>query len=254
MASNASVSSTSNGRMYYLSDQVHFCFLNENVVFLDLKNDEYYCINGTAAAAFRRLSAPSNSARWDKHLQSNDQASDFNLELEELSDVIATGLLTSDVEQGRAITPTISPTPTSVLLDPYEAPPSRAQLSTLPAFMTACTSAAIKLRWSSIESTVRSVRERKNKYKSSNFNINADKSRSLVNNYLKFRMLFPNDYLCLFDSLSLVEFLSYYDIFPNWVFGVQLDPWQAHCWVQCGDIVFNDSLERVLDFKPIMSV
>ena len=35
------------------------------------------------------------------------------------------------------------------------------------------------------------------------------------------------------------------------VFGVTM-PFAAHCWVQQGDVVLNDALDRVLRFRPIM--
>lgn len=37
------------------------------------------------------------------------------------------------------------------------------------------------------------------------------------------------------------------------VMGVKLDPFAAHCWVQIGDQVANDSLERVRNFTPILA-
>jgi Transglutaminase-like superfamily len=38
------------------------------------------------------------------------------------------------------------------------------------------------------------------------------------------------------------------------VFGVNADPFEAHCWVQAGSVVLNDTLGRVSSFTPIMSV
>lgn len=40
---------------------------------------------------------------------------------------------------------------------------------------------------------------------------------------------------------------------PNLVLGVKLDPFAAHCWVQTGSRVDNDSLERVRHFTPILA-
>ena len=59
--------------------------------------------------------------------------------------------------------------------------------------------------------------------------------------------------LCLFDSLCLLEFLACYALFPKWVFGVNAEPFQAHCWVQEGTAVLNDTVERVSAYTPIMS-
>jgi hypothetical protein len=57
---------------------------------------------------------------------------------------------------------------------------------------------------------------------------------------------------CLFDSLALHNFLSGYGVPVRWVFGVKRHPFLAHCWVQFGDVVCNDTLEHVWLFHPIM--
>jgi hypothetical protein len=66
--------------------------------------------------------------------------------------------------------------------------------------------------------------------------------------------LFSSKDECLYDSLALLEFLARYRIYPDWVFGVQTRPFAAHCWVQQGDIVFNDTVEHVTGYSPIMIV
>lgn len=73
----------------------------------------------------------------------------------------------------------------------------------------------------------------------------------------KFQYLRPyyiRKYLCLYDSLALLEFLAHYRIFPQWVFGVTGQPFNAHCWIQESDCVLNDTLEHVRGFTPIMAV
>ena len=59
---------------------------------------------------------------------------------------------------------------------------------------------------------------------------------------------------CLHDSLALLEFLARHGIFPDWVFGVRARPFVAHCWVQYEDMVFNDTVEHVTGYIPIMVV
>jgi hypothetical protein len=39
---------------------------------------------------------------------------------------------------------------------------------------------------------------------------------------------------CLRNSLTLLEFLAKYDVYPRCVFGVKRDPFAAHAWVQQG--------------------
>lgn len=81
-----------------------------------------------------------------------------------------------------------------------------------------------------------------------------DAAATLVRQFNTLRPWFPRNYLCLFDSLALLELLARYHLFPSWVFGVHAEPFEAHCWVQQHDVVLNDTLARVERFAPIMAV
>lgn len=59
---------------------------------------------------------------------------------------------------------------------------------------------------------------------------------------------------CLFECLALSEFLAFKGILANWVFAIQFEPFAAHCWLQLGSMVLNDSVESVTQFNPIMIV
>jgi hypothetical protein len=67
-------------------------------------------------------------------------------------------------------------------------------------------------------------------------------------------LLFGAQDACLYDSLALLRFLSYYGVFPTCVIGVQTGPFGAHCWVQYQAVVFNDAPEYVRRFTPILAV
>jgi hypothetical protein len=59
---------------------------------------------------------------------------------------------------------------------------------------------------------------------------------------------------CLRDSLTFIEFLALYGMYPTWVFGVTMEPFAAHSWVQQGPMVLNDYIPRVTPFTPIMAI
>lgn len=69
-----------------------------------------------------------------------------------------------------------------------------------------------------------------------------------------FRPWWPRNYLCLFDSLALALFLLEQGACPEWVFGVQLEPWGAHCWLEHDGQVLNECAEYAARFTPIMVV
>lgn len=59
---------------------------------------------------------------------------------------------------------------------------------------------------------------------------------------------------CLFRSYALLAFMRLGGHQAAWVFGVRTRPFLAHCWVQVGDVVLNDELERLKAFQPILQV
>jgi hypothetical protein len=54
--------------------------------------------------------------------------------------------------------------------------------------------------------------------------------------------------------LALIEFLARRRLYPLWVFGVQAQPFGAHCWVQSNGHLLNEGMEYARQFTPIMSV
>ncbi len=58
---------------------------------------------------------------------------------------------------------------------------------------------------------------------------------------------------CLQRSWMLHRHLRQRGLDADWVFGVRTWPFFAHCWVQVGDAVVGDSLDRVSGFTPIMA-
>lgn len=61
----------------------------------------------------------------------------------------------------------------------------------------------------------------------------------------------PFDGECLQRSMALVAFLRALGLRADWVFGVRLWPFSAHCWVQSGAICLNDDHERLKAYTPI---
>lgn len=81
-----------------------------------------------------------------------------------------------------------------------------------------------------------------------------ERARKLIFAFASLRLLYPRPYLCLFDSLALLEFMRLFGLAPRWVFGVTPEPFEAHCWLQAGETILNDTLERVSIHYPIMAV
>jgi hypothetical protein len=56
---------------------------------------------------------------------------------------------------------------------------------------------------------------------------------------------------CLLDSLALLRWLGPARDGACLVFGVKLDPFAAHCWLQTDAMLLNDRTEHVRRFEPV---
>jgi hypothetical protein len=64
----------------------------------------------------------------------------------------------------------------------------------------------------------------------------------------------PHAGLCLMRSLQQRLYLAARGHGVAWVFGVRTWPFEAHCWLQAGDVVLDDAPGRVRGFTPILVV
>lgn len=234
---------------YFLPMHVYFCCQDDAVVFLDLKNDEYTMLEGIEAAAFRttlcRRSNP--SSRGD----SNQRDSTHYLEI--LGELVRNGLLTTAATSHcKPVLPTVTGTPVEHLID-ADAAAVRVQPSHVWRFIVSCTMAALRLRLCHMETTINAVQRRK-ALRSGGKAFDYDRARQLVVVFNKLRRWFPADYLCLFDSFALIEFLARHEVFPDWIFAVRPSLWAAHCWIQEGNVAFNEDAEATENYIPIMVV
>jgi hypothetical protein len=100
------------------------------------------------------------------------------------------------------------------------------------------------------------LHERRKAIAASSSGVTFDPMRAapLCSVYSRLRVIATGPGQCLFDSLALKRFLAKYGLFPEWIFGVHLNPFAAHCWLQHGDTLVHDSLDFVRRFTPIMAV
>jgi len=170
---------------------------------------------------------------------------------------LAHKLLSLEILSGRSDSakyarPTAYPLPTDAIDLDLPAPSRRSPCAHAPPFFLSCAKASRQLRSQAFESTVAFVRARKGRKGDSKKPLDIGRAHSLASVFDRLRLFYPRSYLCLFDSLALINFLAHFNLYPDWVFGVTAEPFEAHCWVQAGGIVLNDTLARVSAFTPIM--
>ena len=62
----------------------------------------------------------------------------------------------------------------------------------------------------------------------------------------------PFEGACLARSALMIAYLNRLGLQADWVFGVRLRPFEAHCWVQLDDVALNEDVERLAAFTPVM--
>lgn len=77
--------------------------------------------------------------------------------------------------------------------------------------------------------------------------------RALANVFGRSRLYVPFDTStsCLLDSIALTKYLADHGVWAQIVFGVTSNPFSAHCWVQWGDLVLNDTVGNAASYTPI---
>lgn len=238
-------------RPLYLSKHTFFCLADHHYVFLDLRSNAYICLARAHTDAVKALlNGYSVVDERSAYMRLYD-SSDADAVIQAL---VQKGMLVESEASGKLPTQARVDAPAASLIEDLGRPCLAFGPSHVWNFLIASSAASKHLRWQSIEQTVRTVEARKSAQATAA--MPADNAR-ITNLFGIFRMLrpyYPRRYLCLFDSLALLHFLARYGVFPQWVYGVKLEPFGAHCWVQAGGLVVNDIIDNVRTFTPIMSV
>ena len=76
-------------------------------------------------------------------------------------------------------------------------------------------------------------------------------SAGLAKGFAASRLFVPARRACVPDSLALASCLWHRGASADVYFGVRLDPFAAHCWVQAGPVLLSDPLDVVREFTPV---
>lgn len=78
--------------------------------------------------------------------------------------------------------------------------------------------------------------------------------RGLVAAFERILPWLPFQGVCLYRSFLLLRVLRWRGYDARWVFGVRTWPFNAHCWLQVGDVALDDTADHLEDLTPIMVV
>ena len=236
---------------YGLAKHVFVCGDEEYVIVLDLRQDRYFTLDAHRTAALRPL-----LPGWPAPRTGGNSRAAPELAVDEAAaPLLRQGWLLELPAAAKEATPVHLPPPETELLSGASVENARIDARAVLTFVFASIFAKLALRLWRFERVIRRVARRKATQPVASVPLDIARVRQLVDVFARLRVfLFSHREKCLHDSLALLEFLARYGIFPGWVFGVRARPFVAHCWVQHDDIVFNDTVEHVAGYTPIMVV
>jgi hypothetical protein len=235
---------------YRLASHVFVCRDEEYIVVLDLRQDRYFTFEAAKTAALG-VEVPGWPASAPANADPSRPVDEVALPLQRR------GWLLEKSRDSKDATPVKAPTPEAELVEggDFARAPVKIGPGMLFSFVTASLFAKFALRFIRFERVVNRVARRRGRRADANQPLDLERARQLVAAFGRMRVfLFSTRDECLHDSLAVLEFLARYGLYPNWVFGVRARPFEAHCWVQHAGIVFNDTVEQVGTYVPIMVV
>lgn len=234
---------------YALTGHVFVCLQGEHVVFLDVLNDRYFCLEAARTASLGAI-VPGWPVAGTTHLPEIPTADDSSPIVALL---VERGLLSLDARSGKSATPVcVDPGTSELTADTYQGS-NRAGVACITRFTACAVRTSFTLRFRPFARVVERVRLRNQRHTADAFD--EDRAHRLIAMFTSLRpFFFTAKDMCLFETLALSEFLAQHDLFPRWVFGVRARPFAAHCWLQHGAILLNDTLDHIGRYTPIMVV
>jgi len=236
----------------FLQSHVFLCQGKRHWVILDVNRDKYLCVD---RRQFEALGPSLQGWVGDSSGIHGADASEARGDAVGLADqLLGLGILSEAGAHAKAARATDYPLPTGAS-DPDSLTPSTwSSCLHAGSFFLSCAKASRELREQPFQATIEAVRARRARNIVRAGKLDLKRAQALTAIFEGLRLFYPRSYLCLFDSLALIHFLARQRVYPDWVFGVNADPFEAHCWVQAGGVLLNDRLERVSGFTPIMTV
>lgn len=221
---------------YTLRNDLTFCRIGERLVFLDVGNDRY----------FRLPQAPEHSLLA---YLAHDPVSDL-----EINDLVERGLL---VERSQATAgPQLPVIPVARSAMEMPVPARQPKLFEKLEVLALVLSTRLALKCKPLGRVLGSLSAGAQGRGTQQRSVAGLEQRltDAASVFRHSRVWVPVEMRCLLDSVALAKFLRRRQLDAQLVFGVALDPFSAHCWVQAGDLVLNDTVGNVHAHTPIRVV
>lgn len=199
-----------------------FCLVDDRAIVLDARADRYWMLAPTPSAALARTAS--------------GEQRDGDAEI--LATLVDQGLVQAGDEGGALAPCAIDPVEESQLdLEPVS-PGFRTPLAA-----SAYVAARLRLRFRGLEAALLHLARMRRRHSTAH----ADRT---IAAFARLRLWVSPDGRCLPLSIALATRCAAEEI--RLVFGVRLNPFGAHAWVQRGNRVLNDEVHVVRQFTPIL--
>jgi hypothetical protein len=239
VAATATARSLGSSPPYFLTPHTFFCENKKKAIFLDLRRDKYLAVDRALIDALTERGAKASiDVLGGEH--KSEQA---------IASMIERGLVTTDASVGKPLRPHVGIEPRARIV----VAPAVSWISLARHFvwfwMCVATSRRVT-RSTHIRDVVGQIANAKKANTGSN---DLTRLSYLIAVYQRLRMLYPRKFVCLYDSLMLERFLRKYGFHPELVFGVRFVPFEAHCWLQFGELTLNEDSFTAHSYTPIMA-
>jgi len=236
--------------MLYLTPNVYLCALDESVVFLDLKRNQYLTVPSSTLTSLRYSVAGFSSVLPSGH---RPGASDMPA-VGDLEELVATGLLTPLATCGKPASPPALESASTALAPGLRRASGVRDGRALKRLLLAYSYVSLNMRAGRIHTIVTHLHASAMRHVPHRVDDPNDVLLPLLGSFRHYRtFLYTAHNVCLFNGLVLACFLHYYGLAPTFVIGVRVKPFFAHAWVQVANIVVDDRLEYVQRFTPILA-
>lgn len=228
-------------RSFRLAPDIHCCHTGGTYIFLDLCRDRYTCLTEAQAALFQELCHGSSETA------PGTEACSFGNYL------VRRGILQTTVAGSDRIKLFRWPPPDRSLFD-LDKTEWRFKVSRVPAMLCSMRAASATCHGGAFRDQIARAKTWRPHADAIGLD-NSDKAASLARGFHAFApFVFSTRDACRYTSLALLHYLATTGFYADWVFGVRLSPFSAHCWLESNGLVLTDEIFTVREFAPIMVV
>ncbi|MGB3624183.1 MAG: lasso peptide biosynthesis B2 protein [Henriciella sp.] len=227
---------------FHLEKGVHACALDSSIIILDMVRDRYLRLTPLQSSWYGEIAqCPDRNAL-------SPEPSRFSTYLER------SGLITRNAVTGKPMAPSRRPAPSRSLTDLYAEQSTR--IDTLAVSRMAIAVWRCRRFRNSATRDAASAVDTASSWTSNVCARDPQPASALEHRVRQFHQLVPyfmtTHNACFFSSMVLMRFLLSFSIRADWVFGVRLSPFDAHCWISHGNLLLNETRDKAAEYTEIM--